>query len=143
MLITGTTPYHSFLLPFDVNDIKEIYITYFQNMKRVLEKDINDIVLENIDQDTSNGFITDNNQGDEFSSNDAESPKEETTYSQAVVHLSQEDTNAFEFYPAAEKNIAVIQIRILTNDDEAYASMPVKERIFGTLKRGVIGGTAQ
>lgn len=140
MLITGTTPYHSFLLPFDVNDIKEIYITYFQNMKRVLEKDINDIVLENIDQDTSNGFITDNNQGDEFSSNDADPPEEETTYSQAVVHLSQEDTCAFKFYPAAEKNIAVIQIRILTNDDEAYASMPVKERIFGTLKKGVIGG---
>ena len=61
-------------------------------------------------------------------------------YSQVVAHLSQEDTLAFTFYPAAEKNIAVIQVRVLTTDGEAYASLPVRERIFGVLKDGVIGG---
>ena len=56
----------------------------------------------------------------------------------ATVHLTQEDTLGFKFWPAAEKNIAVIQIRILTMDDEAFASMPINERIFGVLHDGVI-----
>ena len=52
--------------------------------------------------------------------------------------MSQEDTLAFKFYPAAEKNLAVIQVRLLTKDGEAYASDPVTERIMGVLKNGVI-----
>ena len=140
MLTRGTTPYHSFLLPFAVEDINEIYITYMQNNEVVIEKTLSDIEIDNVDQDTLNGFIFDENKGDFFSSNDSEQEEDETTYSQAIAHLSQEDTLAFKFYPAAEKNIAVIQIRVLTQDGEAYASMPVRERIFGVLKEGIIGG---
>ena len=64
--------------------------------------------------------------------------EEELNSCQLTVHLSQEDTLAFHFYPAAEKNIAVIQIRVLTTDGEAFASDPINERIFGVLKDGVI-----
>ena len=139
MLTRGTTPYHSFLLPFAAEDIQEIYITYYQNNELVIEKDMSGMTITDVNQDTLNGFITDYNKGDEFSSNDSET-EDETVYSQAVVHLSQEDTLGFKFYPAAEKNIAVIQIRVLTKDGEAYASLPVRERLFGVLKDGVIGG---
>jgi hypothetical protein len=64
--------------------------------------------------------------------------EEERNSCQLTVHLTQEDTLKFHFYPAAKKNIAVIQIRILTTDDEAFASMPINERIFGVLHDGVI-----
>ena len=56
-----------------------------------------------------------------------------------TIHLTQEDTLKFHFYPAAEKNVAVVQIRVLTTEGEAYASEPIHERIFGILKDGVIG----
>ena len=64
--------------------------------------------------------------------------EEESNSSQLTVHLTQEDTLKFHFYPAAKKNIAVIQIRLLTLDDEAFASMPINERVFGVLHDGVI-----
>ena len=137
MIIRGTTPFHSFILPFQSTDISDIYITYTQNGECIVEKTGAQITLEDIVQDDSNGFITDENHGDSFGSNDAEPPTDETSYCQATVHLTQEDTLNFRFFPAAEKNIAVIQIRLLV-DGEAYASMPVKERIFGVVKDGVI-----
>ena len=142
MITRGTTPYHSFILPLSVSDIDEIYITYLQNDKVILEKGKADVDMVDINVETEDSFITDENKGDSFSSNDADQTTEEEieNYSQVVAHLSQEDTLAFTFYPAAEKNIAVIQVRVLTTDGEAYASLPVRERIFGVLKDGVIGG---
>ena len=65
--------------------------------------------------------------------------EEEKRCSQLTIHLTQEETLRFHFYPAAKKNIAVIHIRVLTVDGEAYASEPVRERIFGTRREGVIG----
>jgi hypothetical protein len=65
--------------------------------------------------------------------------EEEKQCSQLTLHLTQEETLGFHFYPAAKKNIAVIHIRILTTDGEAYASEPIRERIFGTRRDGVIG----
>ena len=65
--------------------------------------------------------------------------EEEQQSSQLTLHLTQEETLGFHFYPAAKKNIAVIHIRILTTDGEAYASEPIRERIFGTRRDGVIG----
>ena len=142
MITRGTTPYHSFILPLSVSDIDEIYITYLQNNKVILEKGKADVDMVDINVETEDSFITDENKGDSFSSNDADQTTEEEieNYSQVVAHLSQEDTLAFTFYPAAEKNIAVIQVRVLTTAGEAYASLPVRERIFGVLKDGVIGG---
>jgi hypothetical protein len=137
MLYRGTTPYHSFTLPLSIDEIVELYVTYWQNGEVVLEKDINDVELTPIEQD-NNSFITDTNIGDDMSGNNQFYEEEEIKACQATVHLTQEDTLKFKFYPAAEKNIAAIQIRVLDGEDEAYASEVINERIYGVLKDGVI-----
>lgn len=126
MIIRGTTPYHNFILPILVEDIDAVYVTYLQNNEVILDKsnlkdefEINNLIdLENANVE----ILT----------------PEERESSQLTLHLSQEDTLKFHFYPAAKKNIAVIQIRILTTDGEAFASMPINERIFGVLHDGII-----
>lgn len=126
MIIRGTTPYHNFILPILVEDIDAVYVTYLQNNEVILDKsnlkdefEINNL----IDLENANVEIL--------------TPEEQES-SQLTLHLSQEDTLKFHFYPAAKKNIAVIQIRILTTDGEAFASMPINERIFGVLHDGII-----
>ena len=126
MIIRGTTPYHNFILPILAEQIEAVYVTYLQNNEVILDKsnltddfDINNLLdLENANVE----ILT----------------PEERESSQLTIHLSQEDTLKFHFYPAAKKNIAVIQIRILTTDGEAFASMPINEPIFGVLHDGVI-----
>ena len=130
MLTRGTTPYHNFTLPMKSEDISELYVAYLQNGTVVLEKSLNDdgVTLVDIVDMYENAEIEELNLSEE-----------ELSSSQLSVHLTQEDTLKFIFYPAAKKNIAIIQIRVLTSDGEAFASFPVKERIFGVLKEGVIG----
>lgn len=126
MIIRGTTPYHSFVLPLKTEDISEIYITYLQNNQIILDKTISDVEIVNIDDEYENASMNE--------------PMEDFVPScELTVHLTQTDTLKFHFYPAAEKNIAVIQIRVLTTEGEAFASQPIHERIFGVLKDGVIG----
>ena len=126
MIIRGTTPYHSFVLPLTTEEISQVYVTYFQNNEVLFEKTASDIEISNITDEYENASINE--------------PQEEyVPSSELTVHLTQEDTLKFKFYPAAEKNIAVIQIRVLTTEGEAYASEPIRERIFGVLKDGVIG----
>ena len=125
MIIRGTTPYHNFILPILVKDIKAIYVTYLQNGQVILDKTDEDVTITDLVDLLENASM------EEFS-------EEELNSCQLTVHLTQEDTLKFHFYPAAKKNIAVIQIRILTTDDEAFASMPINERIFGVLHDGVI-----
>ena len=123
MITRGTTPYHSFIIPLLLEEIDTIYISYSQNGEMILDKDKEDITLTNLlDLVDSPDELTD----------------EEKLWCQAELHLSQEDTLKFKFYPAARKNIAVIQIRIRTTDDEAYASDPIHERIMGAIKDGEI-----
>lgn len=139
MLYRGTTPYHSFTLPLSTDKIAELYVTYMQNNQIIIERSLEDIELNDVDLTTGNGFITDENKGDSFSSNDAVQDETETiTACEAIIHLTQEETLKFTFYPAAEKNIVVIQIRLLDTDGEAYASEPIRERLYGVLKDGVI-----
>lgn len=130
MIVRGTTPYHTFIVPMQSESISEVYITYLQNNEVVLDKDKTDVTIEDIVLDTENAEIDDT----EFIK---EEPEVVPT-SQITLHLTQEDTLKFKFFPAAEKNIAVVQLRILDSDGEAYASDPVHERIFGVLKDGVI-----
>ena len=132
MIIRGTTPYHNFILPILAEDIKAIYVTYLQNNEVILDKSL----LEGEESENS-AFIIANLRDLENASME-QLTEEERNSCQLTLHLTQEDTLAFHFYPAAKKNIAVIQIRILTTDDEAYASMPINERIFGVLHDGVI-----
>lgn len=130
MIVRGTTPYHSFILPLAIEDIDTFYVTYLQNNKVILDKSMgNDgIEIETVDLSTENANV-------EIIE---DSEIEVSSSSKITVHLTQEDTLKFHFYPAAEKNIAVIQIRVLDKNGEAYASNPVRERIFGVLKDGVI-----
>ena len=126
MIIRGTTPYHNFILPILAENIEAIYVTYLQNNEVILDKSNlkDDFDITNlIDLENANVEIL--------------TPEEQES-SQLTLHLSQEDTLKFHFYPAAKKNIAVIQIRILTTDGEAFASMPINERIFGVLHDGII-----
>lgn len=126
MITRGTTPYHSFVLPLKTEDISEVYITYLQNREVILDKSISDVTIIDIDDEYENASMNE--------------PLEDFVPScELTIHLTQEDTLKFHFYPAAEKNIAVIQIRVLTTEGEAYASEPIHERIFGILKDGVIG----
>ncbi len=125
MIMRGTTPYHSFILPIKAEEIDKIYLTYLQNDKVILDKTNEDVTITDIVDLYENASME-------------ELTEEELNSCQVVLHMSQEDTLAFKFYPAAEKNLAVIQIRLLTTDGEAYASDPVTERIMGVLKNGVI-----
>ena len=125
MIIRGTTPYHNFILPLLAEDIKEIYVTYLQNKEVILDKGKEDVEITDLVDLYENASME-------------ELSEDERNSCQLTVHLTQEDTLSFHFYPAAKKNIAVIQIRILTTDDEAFASMPINERIFGVLHDGVI-----
>lgn len=126
MIIRGTTPYHNFILPVLAEDIDAVYVTYLQNEEVIIDKsNLTD------EMEISNLSDLENASMEELS-------EEEQSSCQLTIHLTQEDTLKFHFYPAAKKNIAVIQIRILTTDGEAYASMPVNERIFGVFHDGVI-----
>lgn len=128
MIIRGTTPYHSFVLPLKAEEVDQLWITYMQNDKVILHKTKDDVTITNISELLENGSVED-------------LTEEELNSSQVVLHLTQDDTLAFTFWPAAEKNVIVIQVRLLTTDGEAYASDPTTERLMGVLKDGVIGGT--
>ena len=126
MITRGTTPYHSFVLPLKTEDISQVYITYLQNNEIILDKSISDVEIADIENEYENASMNE--------------PLEDFEPScELTIHLTQEDTLKFHFYPAAEKNVAVVQIRVLTTEGEAYASEPIHERIFGVLKEGVIG----
>jgi len=130
MIVRGTTPYHSFVLPLTSDQIDTLYITYMQNNEVILDKQLGEEGVKIVDGNF------------EFENANVESLTDEDVSlipgSQVTVHLAQEETLAFTFYPAARKNIAVIQVRVLTKDGEAFASMPVNERIFGVLHEGEI-----
>lgn len=125
MIIRGTTPYHNFILPVLAKDIKAVYVTYLQNEQVILDKSKDEITITDLIDLYENASVE-------------ELTEEEKNSCQLTIHLSQEDTLKFDFFPAARKNIAVIQIRLLTTDDEAFASDPIRERIFGVLHEGVI-----
>ena len=127
MIMRGTTPYHSFILPLRAEQIDEMWVTYTQNGVLVLDKTKEDATLTNIEDLYENASME-------------ELTEEEINSCQATLHLTQEDTLGFKFYPAAEKNIVVIQVRILDTNGEAYGSDPIHERIMGVIKNGVIGG---
>ena len=136
MIVRGTTPYHTFIVPMMSESIEEVYITYLQNNQVILDKNTADVVIEDVELELENANMEDTeNPNDE--SGEEPHPEPEIV-AQITLHLTQEDTLKFKFFPAAEKNIAVAQLRILDKDGEAYASDPVHERIFGVLKDGVI-----
>ena len=138
MIIRGTTPYHSFVLPMEPEQISTLYITYLQNNTVILDKKYNTSESGELSEVAIEPWV-DELENASMNEQQSEDEQAETIPSTLItVHLSQEDTLKFHFYPAAEKNIAVIQLRVLTTEGEAYASEPIRERIFGVLKDGVI-----
>ena len=134
MIIRGTTPYHNFILPILAEDIDILWVTYCQNEDEIIFRttevaDENMSIVDFVD-------MLDNASMEQLS-------EEEQNSCQLTLHLTQEETLKFHFYPAAKKNIAVIQIRLLTKDGESYSSEPIRERIFGTRRDGVIGAVVQ
>lgn len=127
MIIRGTTPYHSFILPIESSKIADLSIAYMQNEELLFEKTLRDVTISDVNTSTENGSV------------EPISGEETEVYCQIDVHLTQEDTLKLKFYPAAIKNMLLIQIRLLTIDGEAYASEPMKERIYGVLRDGVLG----
>ena len=136
MIIRGTTPYHGFILPILVEDVEVIWVTYCQNERIVIEKDW---TIDSTDERISFEDITDLYENASME----QLTEEEQHSSQLTIHLSQEDTLGFTFFPAARKNIAVIEMRVLTTDGEAYAIEPIKERIFGVRRDGVISNESE
>lgn len=45
-MIRETTQVHTFFMPFDLSNIKDIYVTYVQNEQEIIEKSIEDISFE-------------------------------------------------------------------------------------------------
>ena len=141
MIVRGTTPYHSFIIPLAPKQIQNIYISYSQNGKLILNKEKADIEIMPIVTEETEVEETEVEETEEEPEGEPEEePEEEIKSSLVGLHLSQEDTLGFKFYPAAEKNIAVIQLRILDMNNEAYASEPITERISGVIKDGIMGG---
>ena len=136
MIIRGTTPYHRFILPLSVEDIETVYITYAQNNEVILDKSniTDEFEIEDIVEETEESL----EEANELEEQEEQEETEILPSSQLTLHLTQEDTLKFHFYPAARKNVAVIQIRILKTNGEAIVSMPINERIFGALHDGVI-----
>ena len=140
----GTTPTFNFILPFSY-DMDDIRLTFMQNGRVIKRYESVDMTITPVLTETENSDITDENYGDEFSSNDYDTeypePEEDENeaYCNCSITMSQEDTLSFGFYPAAEKNIAISQFKILIGN-EVYVSDPVNFRIYGDLDGNIIGG---
>ena len=139
----GTTPTLNFILPFDYN-MDDIRLTFRQNGEIIKQYEKDDMVITPILTETENSNITDENYGDGFSSNDYDAERLESkddnneVYCNCSIIMSQEDTLSFGFYPAAEKNIAISQFKILIGG-EVYVSDPVNFRVYGDLDGNIIG----
>lgn len=112
MLVRGTTQNHTFVVPFAADIIQEVYLTYAQNDEVKLDFNDDDVTIIPSEIDENAAIVS--------------------------ITLSQEDTLTFDYYKAEEKNIVKIQLRILTVDEEAYASIIMKERVYEILHDGFI-----
>ena len=138
----GTTPILNFVLPFNYEQIEGIYVTFSQNGERIIQLDNSEFDVFPLLTETENSDIIDTNLNDDFITNDINfdgldiNEDEEEFYINCALHLTQEQTLGFTFWPAAEKNIAIVQFKVLLNEngsDEVYISDPVNFRVYGDL----------
>ena len=138
MIMRYTTPYHSFILPFLVEEIQVAELIYSQNGENLINKNSEDldsgITIDNIEDLIKNASM--GNEGYirelEKRTNDLESS------SVLRVHLTQDDTSSFTFYPAMRKNIALAEIRIKDIKDNVFVSAPIRIRVLGGTQEGTI-----
>ena len=114
MIYRGSTPTHTFVFPFELKNITNMYITYRQNGKNIVQK----------------SFETD------FESFAADLKNKEVS-----IALSQEDTLAFSCGEKYTDNIVEIQIRVLLDSGSVIISDPAHDRICDTATDFVIYDT--
>lgn len=133
MIIRYTTPYHNFVLPFRVEDIEDLDITYSQNGKEIIQLGRNDVEIIDVSEIIKNASM-----GQDYI-DEIMNKTDEIDYSSVLkVHLTQEQTSLFTFYRAEEKNIALVQIRIRNINSDAFNSRPIKIRVYGSISEGVL-----
>lgn len=138
MIMRYTTPYHSFILPFLAEEIQVAELIYSQNGENLINKNSEDlgsgITIDNIEDLIKNASM--GNEGYikelEKRANDLESS------SVLRVHLTQDDTSSFTFYPAMRKNIALAEIRIKDIKNNVFVSAPIRIRVLGGTQEGTI-----
>ena len=114
MIYRGSTPTHTFVFPFELKNITNMYITYRQNGKNIVQK----------------SFETD------FESFAADLENKEVS-----IALSQEDTLAFSCGEKYTDNIVEIQIRVLLDSGSVIISDPTHDRVCDTATDFVICDT--
>ena len=133
MIIRYTTPYHNFVLPFRVEEIEDLDITYTQNGKEITHLGKNDVEIIDVSEIIKNASM-----GQDYI-NEIKRNSEGLDYASVLkVHLTQEQTSEFTFYRAEEKNIALVQIRIRNINSDAFNSRPIKIRVYGSISEGVL-----
>ena len=110
MIYRGTTPIHIFSFPFAEDEVRVVYVSYFQKGKIKVEKSKNDITF-----DEANGTI------------EVQLSQEDT--------LSFEKYN---WLDKARDSLILIQIRVKLSNEECWASEVMKERLGDVLKDGMI-----
>lgn len=112
-MVRATTPIHSFIFEEDPSQYAKILITYAQGKIPVLEKTKDDLIIEEITDDFS---------------------PQKGQY-RAYCRLSQEDTRKFTGNACTP---VFVQIRVLTESNEALASEKVKIPIYDVLNDEVL-----
>lgn len=110
MITRGTTCQNYFKIPFTWSEVSELYITYKQNGAVKLEKSIDDVTY-----DAATGCVS--------------------------LVLGQVDTLGFdEVGIPADQNRALvyIQLRVKLENEDTYASEPIKDKIADIIKEGII-----
>lgn len=105
LIYRGSTPIHTFVLPFDIENITNMYITYRQKGCNIIQKN----------------FI------DDFEDFSADIESREVS-----VSLSQKETLAFSCGKKYTDNIIEIQLSVLLESRSAVISDPIKDRVMNT-----------
>ena len=133
MIIRYTTPYHNFVLPFRVEEIDDLDVTYTQNGKEITHLGKDDVEIIDVSELIKNASM-----GQDYI-DEIKRKSEGLDYASVLkVHLTQEQTSEFTFYRAEEKNIALVQIRIRNTNPDTFNSRPIKIRVYGSISEGVL-----
>lgn len=110
MIYRGTTPTHIFSFPFDPNELSSIYITYTQRGNIIIEKTIDDIEFDTVEETMKVTL----------------SQEDTLAFFGANPRIRTVDTTVF------------IQVRAGFANGEAWASEIMKDRVGDILKDGFI-----
>lgn len=111
MIYRGSTPTHTFVLPFDLDAIANIIVTYRQNGCNVLQKTMEDNFADiTVDMDTR----------------------------EVSIQLTQSDTRVFTCGPKYKNNIVQIQLKVLFENGSVMLSDVISDRVVNTFSDGSI-----